>query len=236
LSSIQSNHISLESAESTTDIINQFPFSKKHHKAFQNDPPVLPNEDKLQDGLAKLVLTIVKVLLDVIERQAIRRVESGTLSDGEIEKLGASLMKIKQKFDEMSQRFGFKSEELTVAFRKNTQDNNNTNSNELALEERPSHSLSTNTLPSHNSSSGSNNIGLGSESLVEIIDTLINKKATLAGEVTVSVAGIDLIVLRLLATLEPVLDKRNQHSSIDDYNRILTTQKRKKRRSKNVKW
>jgi hypothetical protein len=67
---------------------------------------------KLQNGLAKLVLTIAELLKEVLERQAIRRVESGTLTKEEVERLGLAFMAIDRKLLEMSREFGMKPGEL----------------------------------------------------------------------------------------------------------------------------
>ena len=67
---------------------------------------------KLQNGLAKLVLTIAQLLKEVLERQALRRVESGTLTKAEVERLGLAFMAIDRKLLEMSQEFGMKPGEL----------------------------------------------------------------------------------------------------------------------------
>jgi Gas vesicle protein K/Gas vesicle protein len=67
---------------------------------------------KLQNGLAKLVLTIAQLLKEVLERQALRRVESGSLTEEEVERLGLAFMAIDRKLQEMSQEFGMKPGEL----------------------------------------------------------------------------------------------------------------------------
>jgi hypothetical protein len=67
---------------------------------------------KLQNGLAKLVLTIAELLKEVLERQALRRVESGTLTKEEVERLGLAFMAIDTKLLEMSREFGMKPGEL----------------------------------------------------------------------------------------------------------------------------
>lgn len=68
--------------------------------------------EKLQNGLAKLVLTITELLKEVLERQALRRVESGTLTKEEVERLGLAFMAIDRKLLEMSREFGMKPGEL----------------------------------------------------------------------------------------------------------------------------
>jgi hypothetical protein len=67
---------------------------------------------KLQNGLAKLVLTIAELLKEVLERQALRRVEAGTLTKEEVERLGLAFMAIDRKLLEMSREFGMKPGEL----------------------------------------------------------------------------------------------------------------------------
>ncbi|HEV2390238.1 MAG TPA: gas vesicle protein K [Nitrososphaerales archaeon] len=67
---------------------------------------------KLQNGLAKLVLTIAELLKEVLERQALRRVESGSLTREEVERLGLAFMAIDRKLVEMSREFGMKPGEL----------------------------------------------------------------------------------------------------------------------------
>jgi hypothetical protein len=68
--------------------------------------------DKLQKGLAKLVLVIVELLRQVLERQAQRRIELDTLSEAEVERLGLAFMQIKEKVGQISEQFGLKPEEL----------------------------------------------------------------------------------------------------------------------------
>jgi Gas vesicle protein K/Gas vesicle protein len=67
---------------------------------------------KLQNGLAKLVLTITQLLKEVLERQALRRVESGSLTDEEVERLGLAFLAIDRRLTEMSREFGIKPGEL----------------------------------------------------------------------------------------------------------------------------
>jgi hypothetical protein len=67
---------------------------------------------KLQNGLARLVLAIAELLKEVLERQALRRVESGTLTKEEVERLGLAFIEIDRKLLEMSREFGMKPGEL----------------------------------------------------------------------------------------------------------------------------
>lgn len=68
--------------------------------------------EKLQKGLAKLVLVIVELLRQILERQAVRRIESGSLTTEEVERLGMAFMQIKEKVGFISEEFGLQKDEL----------------------------------------------------------------------------------------------------------------------------
>lgn len=70
------------------------------------------DNDKLQKGLAKLVLVVVELLRQILERQAQRRIQSGSLTSEEVERLGMAFMQIKQKVGQISDQFGLKQDEL----------------------------------------------------------------------------------------------------------------------------
>jgi hypothetical protein len=76
--------------------------------------PEGPDAEKLQHGLAKLVLTLVQTVTDVLERQAIRRVESGTLTSEEVERLGLAFMQIRERTSDIADKFGVRPEELGI--------------------------------------------------------------------------------------------------------------------------
>ncbi len=69
-------------------------------------------EGKLDNGLARLVLTVVEVLRQVLEKQALRRADSGSLTDEEVERLGLAFMQLNKRLVEISREFGVKPEEL----------------------------------------------------------------------------------------------------------------------------
>lgn len=68
----------------------------------------------VEKGLAKLVLTIVELLRQLMEKQAMRRVEAGALTDEEIERVGETLMKLENKMKELKEIFELKDEELNL--------------------------------------------------------------------------------------------------------------------------
>ena len=72
------------------------------------------NPDDIEAGLAKLVLTLIEFLRQVLEHQAVRRMEGGSLSDEEIEKLGLALMRLQEKLQEIKTQFGLEGEDLNI--------------------------------------------------------------------------------------------------------------------------
>lgn len=70
--------------------------------------------DNVKNGIAQLILTLVKLLHELLERQAIRRVDAGSLSDEEIERLGLALMKQAQEIDRIRKEFGLDEEDLNL--------------------------------------------------------------------------------------------------------------------------
>jgi hypothetical protein len=70
--------------------------------------------DDVERGLGKLVLTIVEFVRQLLERQAVRRMESGSLSDIEVERIGVALMRLDEKVGEMAARFGLRREDLRL--------------------------------------------------------------------------------------------------------------------------
>ncbi len=65
-------------------------------------------------GLASLVRTIVELLRQLMERQAIRRVEDGTVTDDQAERLGYNLMLLDERMTELTEKFGLTREDLNI--------------------------------------------------------------------------------------------------------------------------
>ena len=90
---------------------------------FERAVPRLPNAlsrridadpDSVQQGLAQLVLTIVELLRQLMERQALRRMEGGTLTDEEVERLGETFMKLAERMEELKAEFGLEDRDLNL--------------------------------------------------------------------------------------------------------------------------
>jgi hypothetical protein len=80
-----------------------------------DQPPRLDlTENQIKNGLGQLVLTLVKLLHELLERQGIRRIEAGSLTDEQIERLGLTLMRQAQEIDRLRREFGLAEEDLNL--------------------------------------------------------------------------------------------------------------------------
>jgi hypothetical protein len=88
-------------------------------------PPAVPGPDALsrrinaepeeiERGLAQLVLTIVELLRALMERQALRRVQVGDLTDEEVERLGRTMMLLADRMEELKAQFGLQDSDLNL--------------------------------------------------------------------------------------------------------------------------
>lgn len=77
-------------------------------------PLLSVDPEKAGDDLVKLVLALVETLRQVVERQAIRRVDSGALSDEEVERLGLALLRLEERMGELKAHFGLSDEDLAL--------------------------------------------------------------------------------------------------------------------------
>jgi hypothetical protein len=68
----------------------------------------------VEQGLAKLVLTLIEFVRRLLEKQAIRRMEGGDLSPEQLEDLGLALMKLEAKLQELKTQFGLEGEDLNL--------------------------------------------------------------------------------------------------------------------------
>ncbi|MDP2789391.1 MAG: gas vesicle protein K, partial [bacterium] len=72
------------------------------------------NPKNVEKGLAKLVHTLVELIRKLLEKQAMRRIEGGSLTEDEIERVGETLMKLENKMQELKGIFGLTDEELNL--------------------------------------------------------------------------------------------------------------------------
>lgn len=72
------------------------------------------NPDDVQRSVAQLVLTLVDFIRKLLERQAIRRMEGGTLTEQEIEDVGRALMRLEETIHDIAAKFGLQPDELNL--------------------------------------------------------------------------------------------------------------------------
>jgi hypothetical protein len=70
--------------------------------------------ERVEQGLARLVLTVIELLREVLEHQAVRRMDGGTLSEEQVEQLGMALLKLNHRMDELKGIFGLTDEDLNI--------------------------------------------------------------------------------------------------------------------------
>ncbi len=70
--------------------------------------------ENVERGLAQLVLTLIELLRQIMERQALRRVEAGGLTDEEVERVGRTLMLLADRMEELKEAFDLEDEDLNL--------------------------------------------------------------------------------------------------------------------------
>ncbi len=98
-----------EIAEAVADL-------KRQLSAIANTPTdrIDCNPESVEQGLAKLVLGLVELIRRLLERQAIRRMEGGSLDDQQVENMGLALMKLEQKVHEIAGHFNLTPKDLNL--------------------------------------------------------------------------------------------------------------------------
>ena len=70
--------------------------------------------ERVEQGLARLVLTVIEVVRKVLEHQAVRRMDGGGLTDEEVERLGLTLLKLNDRMEQLKGAFGLTDEDLQI--------------------------------------------------------------------------------------------------------------------------
>jgi hypothetical protein len=70
--------------------------------------------ERVEQGLAKLVLTLIELLRRLLEKQALRRIEAGSLTSEEIERMGVTFLRLEQKMAELRAHFGLEAGDLNL--------------------------------------------------------------------------------------------------------------------------
>jgi hypothetical protein len=80
----------------------------------ETQPRLELDPERVEQGLAQLVLTVVELLRQLMERQAVARLERGTLSDDEAERLGDAFAALSERMDELKHAFGLDDHDLNL--------------------------------------------------------------------------------------------------------------------------
>ena len=70
--------------------------------------------ENVRKGLGQLVLTVVELIRQLLEKQALRRIESGSLTDQEVERLGLTFLGLNEQLEWLKQEFGLTDEDLNL--------------------------------------------------------------------------------------------------------------------------
>jgi Gas vesicle protein K len=70
--------------------------------------------ENVKNGLGQLVLTLIRLVHELLEKQAIRRIDAGSLNDEEIENVGLTLMKQAEEIDRLRELFGLEKDDLNL--------------------------------------------------------------------------------------------------------------------------
>ena len=70
--------------------------------------------ERVEQGLAKLILTLIELLRRLLEKQALRRIEGGSLTPEEIERMGLTFLRLEEKMAELKTHFGLEAEDLSL--------------------------------------------------------------------------------------------------------------------------
>jgi len=101
--------------EPEIDTLHVEEFSRELQRVSDTLPPRINiDAQSVEQGLAKLVLTLIEFIRRLLEKQAIRRMEGGDLSPEQIEELGLALMKLEAKMQELKAQFGLAEEDLNL--------------------------------------------------------------------------------------------------------------------------
>jgi len=96
--------------ESCTDLFTEEAKLEKNSIADR----INANPENAEQGLAKLVLTVIELLRRLMEKQAIRRIENGSLTEDEIEEMGLTFIKLEEKMEELKKVFDLENEDLNL--------------------------------------------------------------------------------------------------------------------------
>jgi hypothetical protein len=82
--------------------------------ASSQQPRIILDPENVKKGLGQLVLTVGELIRELLERQAVRRIESGSLTEREIERLGLTFLRLDEQMEWLKNEFGLMDEDLNL--------------------------------------------------------------------------------------------------------------------------
>ncbi len=87
----------------------------RHHVPMVGLPSrIRIDPENVKNGLVQLVLTLIELLRELLERQALRRIDGGSLTAEEIERLGLTFLRLSEEMDRLKQQFGLTDDDLNL--------------------------------------------------------------------------------------------------------------------------
>lgn len=183
-------------------------------KTKRKKPTVALNAENVRDGLAQLVLTVVELLREVMEKQAVRRIESDSLTEEQIEELGLTFQKLKSEVKRLREYFKLKEDDLNLDLGPLGRLRETPSAGEMSKE----------------------------VTLVELLDRVLDKGVAVRGDIVLSVAEVDLVIVNLgllIASMETAMkayekqeEKETKEKIKELNNRIKELEKEKKKLQK----
>ncbi|MFO0891270.1 MAG: gas vesicle protein K [Isosphaeraceae bacterium] len=94
--------------------VDEHPNWGQHERGHAPGMRVALRPGDVQNGLGKLVLTLVELIRQLLERQAVRRIEAGSLTDEEIERLGLTFLQLSEQIAVLREQFGLEDDDLNL--------------------------------------------------------------------------------------------------------------------------
>ena len=83
-------------------------------KSASVSPRIALNPESVKNGLGQLVLTVVELIRQLLEKQAMRRIEGGSLTEDEIERLGLTFLELDKQMTWLKKEFGLTDKDLNL--------------------------------------------------------------------------------------------------------------------------
>lgn len=113
MNSLTSSHAAVSGAESPATL-EQVLAAAQALAAKPKTGKLSLDPENLRQGLGQLVLTLVKLLHELLERQAVRRIEGGAMTDKQIEDVGYTLMRQSEEIARLASEFGLQESDLDL--------------------------------------------------------------------------------------------------------------------------